>query len=250
MKQREKIRSLFLSDVHLGCHYCKAVELLDFLKTVEPETLYLVGDIIDGWKMQRGVYWNDTYSFIVRRIIGMMKTGTKVVYIAGNHDEFLRKFLPSQFGHFELQNEYIHTTIDGRRLLVIHGDIFDAVTKNTKFLYFLGDRAYVFSMWLNTVFNHIRNWFGLPYWSLSAMLKKNVKKAVNFINDFEKFTVKYTKEKNCDGVICGHIHTPAIKQIDNVEYFNCGDWVESCTAIVEYFDGRIELINYVEKVNL
>ena len=248
MKQRLNVRTLFISDVHLGCKYCKADELLHFMRGIQPETLYIVGDFIDGWKMKKRFYWNDTYSFIIRRIIGMMKSGTKVKYVAGNHDEFLRIFLPNHFnlGHLEILDEDIHVTADGRRLLVIHGDMFDQFTKHAKWLYYLGDTAYSLAMWLNTVYNRIRRRLGKPYWSLSAILKQNVKKAVNFVNSFECFVARHTKELGCCGVVCGHIHTPSIKKFDNIDYYNCGDWVESCTAIIEHFDGRIELIQGAE----
>lgn len=239
--KREIVRSVFISDLHLGCTYCKSDMLLNFLKNIQPENLYLVGDIIDGWKMKQKIYWNDDYSFIVRRIIGMIKNDTKIIYITGNHDEFLREFCPNVFGHFSVVDEVIHETLDGRKILVIHGDIFDNITSKLKFLYFLGDKAYTFAMWLNHVYNYIRIKFKMPYWSLSSMLKQNVKKAVNFINDFEKFIVDYTKNKNCDGVICGHIHTPVIKELNGITYYNCGDWVESCTAIIEHLDGSFEL---------
>jgi UDP-2,3-diacylglucosamine pyrophosphatase LpxH len=247
MKFRQKVRSVFISDVHLGSRYCKANQLLKFLRSVETEHLYLVGDIIDGWKMKRHLYWNDTYSFIVRRIIGMVKDGTKVVYVAGNHDEFVRKFIPNTFGHVSIVNECVHVTADGRRLLLVHGDMFDMLTIKAKWLYFLGDRANTFAMLLNEIYNKVRALLGRPYWSLSLHLKRNVKKAVNFVNNFEHFIAKHTLENKCVGVVCGHIHTPAIRQIEGIDYYNCGDWVESCTAILEHWDGSLELIHYGER---
>lgn len=240
MKNRRKVKSLFISDIHLGCKYTKAEELLRFLKEIEPENLFLIGDIIDGWKMSQKVYWNDTYSFIIKRILGMIRSGTKVYYISGNHDEFLRKFTPNVFGHLEICDEMVYQTMSGKRMLIIHGDIFDQLTIKAKWLYYLGDWAYSFAMWLNNKYNQIRRLLGYPYWSLSLMLKQNVKSAVNFINSFEHYIIKYTKDKKCDGVICGHIHTPCIKIIDDTMYCNCGDWVESCTAIIENNDGKIE----------
>ncbi len=246
MKQRLKVRALFISDVHIGSKHSKAEEFLKFIRSVQPETLYLVGDFIDGWRLRKKFYWNDTYSFIIRRIIGMMKDGTKVKYITGNHDEFLRKFVPSNnLGHLEILDETIHETVDGRRLLVIHGDVFDQLMLKAKWLYYLGDNAYSLAMWCNTICNSVRRKFGLPYWSLSAVLKQNVKKAVNFVNDFEHYIAKHTKELGCCGVVCGHIHTPIIKRFESIDYYNCGDWVESCTAIIEYHDGSMKLVNPV-----
>lgn len=241
MKNRQNVRSIFLSDAHLGCRHCKAEQLLKFLRAYNTEYLYLVGDFIDGWKMKKGIYWTDDHSFIVRRIIGMMKAGTKVVYIAGNHDEFLRNFLPLAFGHLEIVDEIIHATATGEKILILHGDIFDQITMKAKWLYYLGDTAYSMAMWLNTYYNKIRRYFGFPYWSLSLVLKQNVKKAVNFINSFEHYIVKYTKDKKCNGVLCGHIHHSCIKNLEGINYYNCGDWVESCTALIEHRDGRIEL---------
>jgi len=238
---REKIRALFVSDLHLGCKHCKASEFLEFIRNIDAEYLYLVGDIVDGWKMKKGIYWDDTYSFIVRRIIGMIKDGTKVVYLAGNHDEFLRKFLPHSFGHFSLKDNEIHTCLDGRKLLVIHGDIFDHFTMKFPWLYRLGDKAYSVAMWMNDVLNYLRRKIGLKYWSLSLLLKQNVKQAVNFVNNFEHFIVKHANLFHCQGVVCGHIHSAAIKKFDEITYYNCGDWVESCTALIEHLDGTFEL---------
>jgi len=219
--------------------------LLKFLRSVEPQHLYLVGDIVDAWKWSRsGIYWNDTYSLIIRRILGMMKRGTRITYIAGNHDEFLRKFIPNTFGHIRILDECIHETAKGEKLLITHGDSFDALMLKMKWLYFLGDMGHTMALWVNERYNWIRKLLRLPYWSVSLYLKRNVKKAANFVNDFEHFIAKYTKEKGCSGVVCGHIHTPVIKNIEGITYCNCGDWVESCTAIIETHDGDIELIDY------
>lgn len=171
-------------------------------------------------------------------------TGTKVVYLAGNHDEFLRNFLPNTFGHVSIQDEAEHICLDGRKLLVIHGDAFDKLTLNFPWLYHVGDHAYSMAMWLNDKFNYIRRKFGFKYFSLSQYLKNNVKKAVNFINNFEHFIVKHTQLSNCQGVVCGHIHSPVIKTIDDITYYNCGDWVESCTALIENLDGSFEIYKY------
>jgi UDP-2,3-diacylglucosamine pyrophosphatase LpxH len=237
-----KVRSLFISDVHLGCGFSRTEDLFAFLGRLEPENLYLVGDIIDGWKLKRNFVWNDTCSFVVRRILGMLKRGTRVYYVTGNHDEFLREFSPHTFGHMELADQFVHETADGRRLLVIHGDCFDHLTKHAAWVYHLGDRAYTLALHMNSWMNFVRRSLGYPYWSFSSMLKTRVKRAVNFINDFEHFVARYTQQQGCSGVVCGHIHVPAIRRIDEIDYFNCGDWVEHCSALVEHVDGRMELV--------
>jgi UDP-2,3-diacylglucosamine pyrophosphatase LpxH len=211
---------------------------------MEPERLYLVGDIIDGWKLKRNFVWTDTASFVVRRVLGMLKRGTRVRYVTGNHDEFLRGFSPHAFGHMELADEFVHVTADGRRLLVIHGDCFDHLTCHAPWLYHLGDRAYTLALHANSWVNTARRMLGYPYWSLSATLKGRVKQAVNFVNDFERFVVRHTRRAGCSGVVCGHIHVPAIRRIDGIDYYNCGDWIEHCSALVEHFDGRIELVGH------
>jgi UDP-2,3-diacylglucosamine pyrophosphatase LpxH len=237
-----RVRTLFISDVHLGCGFSRAQDLFDFLGRIEPERLYLVGDIIDGWKLKRNFVWTDTSSFVVRRVLGMLKRGTRVRYVTGNHDEFLRGFSPHVFGHMELADEFVHVTADGRRLLVIHGDCFDHLTRHAPWLYHLGDRAYTFALHANAWVNAARRLLGYPYWSLSATLKGRVKQAVNFVNDFERFVARHTQRAGCSGVVCGHIHVPAIRRIDGIDYHNCGDWIEHCSALVEHFDGRIELV--------
>jgi len=237
-----KVRSLFISDVHLGCGFSRTEDLFAFLGRLEPENLYLVGDIIDGWKLKRNFVWNDTCSFVVRRILGMLKRGTRVYYVTGNHDEFLREFSPHTFGHMELADQFVHETADGRRLLVIHGDCFDHLTKHAAWVYHLGDRAYTLALHMNSWMNFVRRSLGYPYWSFSSMLKTRVKRAVNFINDFEHFVARYTQQQGCSGVVCGHIHVPAIRRIEEIDYFNCGDWVEHCSALVEHVDGRMELV--------
>jgi len=239
-----KVESLFISDVHLGCRFSRSTELFEFLGRYEPENLYLVGDIVDGWKLRRNFVWDDTASFVVRRVLGMLKRGTRVFYATGNHDEFLRAWSPQTFGHVELADQFIHHTRDGRRLLVIHGDLFDQVTKHARWIYRLGDRAYTAALHANAWSNAVRRRLGYPHWSLSAALKGRVKTAVNFINDFERFVARYTREQECTGVICGHIHVPAIRTLEGIEYYNCGDWVEHCTAVVEHVDGRMEMVGF------
>jgi UDP-2,3-diacylglucosamine pyrophosphatase LpxH len=239
-----RVQSLFVSDVHLGCRFSRASELFDFLGRFEPENLFLVGDIIDGWKLRRNFAWDDTASFVVRRVLGMLKRGTRVHYATGNHDEFLRAWSPQAFGHVTLADQFIHVTNDGRRLLVIHGDLFDQVTKHARWIERLGARAYTVALHANAGTNAIRRRLGYPHWSLSAALKSRVKTAVNFINDFERFVARYTRDHGRSGVVCGHIHVPAMRMLEGIEYYNCGDWVEHCTAVVEHLDGRMELVHY------
>ncbi len=235
------IRSIFVSDLHLGCKYANASALLSFLKEQQPQYLYLVGDIIDGWRLRRGWYWDDSYSFLIRRVLGMLKTGTIVRYTPGNHDEFLRHFIDS-LGSVQIADEFIHHTADGQRVLVTHGDQFDSVVRHARWLTLLGDVGYNALLALNRWFNLARRRCGFGYWSLSASIKRQVKQATNFISDFEDAVTRHAASKGCDAVLCGHIHTPIISQRNGVRYLNSGDWVESCSAIVEYFDGTFELI--------
>jgi UDP-2,3-diacylglucosamine pyrophosphatase LpxH len=236
------IRSIFVSDLHLGCKYANAAALLSFLKEQQPRYLYLVGDIIDGWRLRRGWYWDDSYSFLIRRVLGMLKTGTIVRYTPGNHDEFLRHFIDS-LGSVQIADEFIHHTADGQRVLVTHGDQFDSVVRHARWLSLLGDVGYNALLALNRWFNLARRCCGFGYWSLSSAIKRQVKSATNFISDFEEVVTRHAASKGCDAVLCGHIHTPIISQRNGVRYLNCGDWVESCTAIVEYTDGTFELIH-------
>ncbi len=250
--ERTRVRSIFVSDVHLGCRHSKADLLLEFLKLHTCDHLYLVGDIIDGWKMHRGFRWNDTFTLLVRRVFGMVKHGTTVRYVAGNHDEFLRNYL-DEFrtmltGHLEIADEFVHRTADGRQLLILHGDIFDAVAINMPWLAGLGDRAYSLLLLLNTTGNWLRRKLGLKYKSYSLFMKQNIKRAVNYVNSFEEMMAMHTRMRNCQGVVCGHIHTPAIKQLGELTYYNCGDWVESCTALVEFDDGTLKLVRFDESL--
>lgn len=247
---RTRVRSIFISDVHLGCRHSKADLLLSFLKQYTCDYLYLVGDIVDGWKLHKGFHWNDTYTLVIRRIFGMVKRGTIVRYTAGNHDEFLRNYMDelqtALTGHIEIADEFVHTTADFRRLLVIHGDIFDSLSINMPWLARWGDRAYSMLLALNTAGNFVRRKLGLKYKSYSLFMKQNVKKAVNYVNSFEEMMAVHTRKRHCDGIVCGHIHTAAIKSLDELTYYNCGDWVESCTALLEYDDGQFELIRIGE----
>lgn len=246
-------KTIFVSDVHLGTKDCKAELLNNFLKNNTCEKLYLVGDIIDGWKVQRNkLRWKQSHSNVLRRILGFSKRGTQVIYVAGNHDEFLRTFIPYgiSLGNVTICNHIEHIGIDGKHYLVVHGDMFDGITRLHKWLSFLGDSAYDFVLNLNSKYNWIRHKMGFGYWSLSQYLKHKVKRAVDFMFQFEKNIASYCKRKGYDGVICGHIHHAEIKDIDGVTYMNDGDWVESCTALVEHFDGRWEIIHWGELLNV
>jgi UDP-2,3-diacylglucosamine pyrophosphatase LpxH len=243
-----KFRTVWISDFHLGTSGCNAELLLGFLKAVQPDVLYLVGDIIDGWRLRRGWYWPPAHNDIVRRILKLANKGTRVVYIPGNHDEMLRDYTGLSFGGVEVVSEAVHVTADGKRLLVLHGDEFDGVVLYAKWLAFLGDYAYAALLRLNIVFNVVRRRFGLPYWSLSAHLKKKVKNAVAFVSRFEEAVAYAAAERGVDGVVCGHIHCAEVRQFGGVTYYNDGDWVESCTALVEHRDGRLEIIDWAARV--
>jgi UDP-2,3-diacylglucosamine pyrophosphatase LpxH len=243
-------RSIFISDVHLGIKDCKAEALNNFLKHNTCDTLYLVGDIIDGWKVQQNkLRWKQSHTNVVRRILGHAKRGTRVVYIAGNHDEFLRPMIPYglSFGSVEIYNQIEHIGADGKHYLVTHGDLFDGITRLAPWLSFLGDKAYDVILGFNTTFNRWRHRVGLGYWSLSQYLKQKVKRAVDFMFQFERNLAGYCKKRGFDGVICGHIHHAEIKDIDGVKYMNDGDWVESCTALVEHWDGSWKIITWTQE---
>lgn len=240
-------KSIFISDVHLGTKDCKAELLNNFLKHNTCETLYLVGDIIDGWKITQNKWkWNQNHTNVIRRILGHAKRGVKIVYVIGNHDEFLRPLLQYKlhFGRIEITNQTVHFGVDGKKYLVTHGDLFDGITRIAPWLCFLGDKTYDIILSLNTNFNWIRHKLGFNYWSLSKFLKHKVKKAVDFIFQFEKNLIDYCKRKKYDGIICGHIHNAEIKEIEGIIYMNDGDWVESCTALVENFNGEWKIVTW------
>ncbi|HET7797316.1 MAG TPA: UDP-2,3-diacylglucosamine diphosphatase [Nevskia sp.] len=243
-----RYRTIWLSDIHLGTAGCKAEFLTDFLKRNDCETLYLVGDIIDGWKLKSGWYWPQEHTNVVRKILTKAKRGTKVYYVTGNHDEFLRKFVDYrlEIGNIQLVNEAIHETADGRRLLILHGDYFDVITRYHRWIALAGDLAYETMMHSNYWFNRLRAMAGLRYWSLSAFAKQKVKNAVSIVSSFEEAVARECKRRGLDGVVCGHIHHAEIRTIHGVEYHNCGDWVESCTALAEDFNGKISVIRWVE----
>ena len=243
-------RTIFISDVHLGTKDCKAEALNNFLKNNTCEMLYLVGDIIDAWKIKQNKWrWKQSHTNVVRRILGHAKRNTRVIYVLGNHDEFLRPFLQYNlnFGMVELHNQIEHIGIDGKHYLVVHGDLFDGITRLAPWLSFLGDKAYDFILSVNSKFNWILHRAGIGYFSLSRFLKHRVKKAVDFMFQFEKNLAGYCKKRGFDGVICGHIHHAEIKEIDGVVYMNDGDWVESYTALVEHHNGTWEIVTWTQE---
>jgi UDP-2,3-diacylglucosamine pyrophosphatase LpxH len=242
-----KLRTVWISDIHLGTQGCNADLLMDFLKSVQPETLYLVGDIIDGWKLKRGWYWPPRHNDVVRRVLKMAAKGCRVVYIPGNHDEMLRPYAGLGFGGVEIALEAIHTTVDGRRFLVCHGDEFDGVVLYHRWLAWAGDIGYSLLLRLNVHYNAARRRLGLPYWSISAHIKKKVKNAVAFIGRFEETVAEAARLRGVDGVVCGHIHSAEIRDFSGITYMNDGDWVESCTALVEHGDGRIEILDWAAR---
>jgi len=243
-RPKRRYRTVWISDVHLGTRGCKAELLVDFLRSFEAEQVYLVGDIIDGWSLRKGWFWPDAHNEVVRRILKMAHRGTRVVLVTGNHDEVLRDYAGFSFGGVELALEAVHVTADGRRLLVTHGDKFDGVVLYARWLAFLGDQAYGLLLRANIVVNAVRKRLGLPYWSLSAYLKRRVKNAVQFVCNFEAALAHEGASRGFDGIVCGHIHCAEIRQIGDITYFNDGDWVESCTALVEDFAGAISVIDW------
>lgn len=245
---KRKFRTVFISDTHLGTRGCNAEMLLDFLHSIECDTLYLVGDIVDGWRLKKGWYWPDAHSEVVRRILKMAHRGTRVILVAGNHDEMLRSYAGMHFGGIEIAFEAIHVTADGRRLLVTHGDAFDSVVLYHRWLAFLGDQAYELLLRANIWFNKARKAFKLPYWSLSAYLKHRVKNVVQFVCDFEEAVAHAARDRGVEGVVCGHIHCAEIRRIGQIEYMNDGDWVESCTALTEDACGNFKILHWADEM--
>ncbi len=238
-----KVRTLFLSDIHLGSRACRAAELLDFLKEYDAERIYLVGDIVDFWAMSRSIYWPALHNTVIQKILKKARHKVAVFLIPGNHDEALREYVGSSFGEISVVRDYVHVAADGRRYILLHGDEYDQVTTYHRWVSVLGDVSYQFLVHVNRVLSLVRRKLGLSgYWSLADYAKRNVLRAVAFIGDFEKSVVHDARARGYDGVICGHIHTPVIKRIDGISYINCGDWVDSCTAIVEHYDGRMQLV--------
>lgn len=245
---RGRYRTIWISDVHLGTRGCNASMLVDFLDHVDSDMLYLVGDIVDGWRLKKRFFWPAPHNEVIRRLLARARRGTQVTYIPGNHDEMFRQFAGLDFGGIAIRRKAIHETADGRRLLVLHGDEFDAVTLAHRWLAHVGDAAYVSLMAVNRLFNVARRWAGLPYWSLSKHAKARVKNAVAFISRFEEVVAHAATMRGVDGVVCGHIHTAEIRSFGAVTYYNDGDWVESCTALVEHVDGRMELLNWADEM--
>ena len=241
-----RYRAIWISDVHLGTRGCKAAFLLDFLRHTDSDFLYLVGDIVDGWRLRRSWYWHQLHNDVIQKLLRKARKGTKVVYVPGNHDEMLRDYLDLHFGGVFVTAEAMHETAAGKRLLILHGDEFDGVVRYARWLAFLGDRAYSIALVLNHWFNKVRLRLGYPYWSLSAFLKHKVKNAVNYIGDFEKAVAAEAKRRGADGVVCGHIHKAEMREIEGILYCNDGDWVESCTALVEDDSGRLEILHWAE----
>jgi UDP-2,3-diacylglucosamine pyrophosphatase LpxH len=239
-----RYRTIWLSDIHLGTKGCRADMLLDFLRETESDNLFLVGDIVDGWRLTKSWYWPQAHNDVVQKIMRKARKGTQVIYIPGNHDEGFRQFRGLDFGHIRISEDVIHEMKDGRRFLVTHGDKFDVVVNYAKWLAILGDAAYSAAITLNVWFNAARRRFGFPYWSLSSYLKHKVKNAVEFIGHYEVALAAEARRHNVHGVICGHIHHAEIRDINGITYCNDGDWVESCTALVEHPDGRLEILDW------
>lgn len=243
----KKYRAGWISDPHLGTRGANSAALLDFLRENDFETLYIVGDLIDIWSLRRNRYWPQQHNDVIQKILRKARKGTRIVYIPGNHDELVADFCGS-YGNIEIQRSAIHVTAAGQRILVIHGHELDTVVQNAKWLAFAGDVGYQFLLSLNPLINFVRRRFGLGYWSLSAYAKRRVKDAVSFIGKFEAAVAHYAARNHADAVLCGHIHSAAIRQFDGVSYYNCGDWVESCTALVEDGHGRISILDYLPRI--
>lgn len=239
-----RYRTLWLSDLHLGTRACQAEAVLDLLRRCEADTLYLVGDIVDGWALRRAWYWPRSHNDVVQKVLRKARKGTRVVYIPGNHDEFARAYAGQHFGDVEVRERAEHLTADGRLLLVLHGDEFDGVVRHARWLSHVGSLAYTLLLKMNRPVNRVRAALDLPYWSLSATLKRKAKKAVQVVADFEAAVVDAARRAEADGVVCGHIHCAEDRVMDGVRYLNCGDWVESCTALAEHLDGRLELLHW------
>lgn len=246
--ERRRFRTIWISDIHLGTKGCNAELLIDFLDHTDSETMYLVGDIIDGWRLKKKFYWPPAHNDIVWRILKRAKRGTRIVYIPGNHDEMVRPFSGMNFGGVEIARAAFHDTADGRRLMVLHGDEFDTIMLAHRWLAFVGDALYHVMMEINGMVGKVRKWLGMPYWSISKAAKHKVKNAVEFISKYEEVVARAAAERGVDGVVCGHIHTAEMRDFDGISYYNDGDWVEGCNALVEHFDGTMEILNWPEEM--
>jgi UDP-2,3-diacylglucosamine pyrophosphatase LpxH len=245
-----RVRTAWISDLHLGTPGCQAGPLLDFLRSLECETLFLVGDIIDGWQLKRQWYWPQAHNDVIQKLLRKARKGTKVIFVPGNHDEFARRYVEHNFGGVDVAEEWVHTTADGRKLWVVHGDLFDGVVQCARWLAMLGDSAYEWTLRMNRHLNSLRARLGLPYWSLSRYLKLKVKRAVSYVGDFEAAVAREARRRGLQGVVCGHIHHAEMRMIDGVLYANDGDWVESLTALVEHADGRLEIVDWGQRMAL
>ena len=246
--ERRKFRTIWISDIHLGTKGCNAAMLIDFLDHTDSETMYLVGDIIDGWRLKKKFYWPPEHNDIVWRVLKRARRGTRIVYIPGNHDEMVRPFCGMNFGGVEIKRADVHTTADERRLLVLHGDEFDTIMLAHRWLAFVGDALYHVMMKLNNWVAAARKRLGLPYWSISKAAKNKVKNAVEFISKYEEVVARAASERGVDGVVCGHIHTAEMRDFDGIAYYNDGDWVEGCNALVEHFDGTMEILHWSDEI--
>ena len=244
-----QVRSIFLSDIHLGTRACQADRLIEFLRSYTAQNVFLIGDIVDFWAMRRSIVWTPAQNTVVQKILRRARRGERVVFIPGNHDEALRDYLGIAFGDIEVVGEYVHQLADGRRFLLLHGDEFDQITRHHRWIAVLGDVMYDVLVRLNSTVAFIRRRFGMAcYWSLAGYAKRRVKSALQFIFDFEDAALHAARQRGLDGIICGHIHSAVIREADGLSYVNCGDWVDSCTAIVEHLDGRLELIAWGSEV--
>ena len=240
------VRALFISDLHLGTRTAQAERLIEFLRCCEADVIYLVGDIVDFWKVRRAPHWPQSHNDVLQKLLRKARKGARLVLVPGNHDEVLRDYAGMQFGGIEIHESIVHATARGRRYIVMHGDEFDVVVRTAKWLALLGDRGYEFALWLNRPLNWVRRHLGFGYWSLSAYLKHRVKRAVAFIGAFEEAVAAEARRAVAHGVICGHIHHAADRTFQGTHYLNCGDWVESCTAVVETMDGEMRVIRWAE----
>ena len=241
-------RTLWISDLHLGTPGCQAQALLDFLRHTESDTLFLVGDIVDGWQLSRQWFWPQSHNDVVQKLLRKARKGTRIIYVPGNHDEFARKYLNNEFGGIEVAEEWLHQTADGRYLWIVHGDLFDGVIQVASWLAHLGDNLYGLTLELNRHLNSRRARLGLPYWSLSKYLKLKVKRAVSYVNDFELAVAREARKRGAQGVVCGHIHHAELRDVDGILYANDGDWVESLTALAEDADGTLRILHWAEEM--